>query len=124
VGVTPESYLGKPAYLILLESPLEFARILWTYLHTSMSLVFFARLFWVAVMVFFFVGLYFIWRRRLISPELLFSVIIVFYFMATTMVNGLSVNARFRMPVEPIIFAVSSAGLYFAWNRFGRREIQ
>ena len=110
-GVQQDAYLGKPALLMLLNAPLSFAKVVWPYMRTSLAFVFFARLFWITVTIFFGLGLYKLWRLKLFSPQLLFVTIIVFYFMLTTMINGLAVNARFRMPVEPIIFAVAYAGL-------------
>ena len=116
-GINPISYLQKPALLLLITAPWQFAQTIWEYMHTNMAFVFFARLFWITVTILFWLGLYRLLRAKLFSPELLFSVIVVFYFMLTTMVNGLSVNARFRMPVEPIIFAVAYAGLVLTRER-------
>ncbi len=123
-GIKPTVYLEKPALVLLISSPKEFIKTTLPYLRTSMALVFFARIFWVLLTGFFFLGLYYIWRSRNFSPELLFSVIIVFYFMLTTIVNGLSVNARFRMPVEPIIFAVASVWIYLYYDLLKRKLIK
>jgi 4-amino-4-deoxy-L-arabinose transferase-like glycosyltransferase len=117
VGVSPSNYLQKPALLLLVSAPWQFIQTIWTYMHTNMALIFVVRIFWIAVTICFAIGLYKLFRARLFSPELLFSVIIVFYFMLTTMVNGLSVNARFRMPVEPIILAVAYAGLMLSGKK-------
>lgn len=115
--IKPHTYLQKPALLMFMNAPLEFVGIIGGYMRTAMAFVFFARLFWIAVTVFFGLGLYHLWRSHLFSPQLLFCVIVVFYFMLTTMINGLTVNARFRMPVEPIIFAVACAGFVFSSER-------
>lgn len=106
--IKPEIYLQRPALVLLVSSPIEFIKTMLPYLHTSMVLVFMARIFWILLTTFFFFGLYRLWRLKSYSIEILFSVAMVLYFMLTTMVNGLSVNARFRMPVEMIIFAVAS----------------
>lgn len=92
-------------------------------MHTSMAAVFIARLLWLFITVCFFLGLYRLYRAKLLSPELLFAIIVVFYFMLTTMVNGLSVNARFRMPVEPVIFAVAYAGLVLSLKKPLQRHV-
>ena len=120
-GVSPSSYLQKPALLLLISAPGQFAGMVWSYMHTDMAAIFFARLFWIAVTIFFFLGLYRLFRAKLFSPELVFLSIIVFYFMLTTMINGLAVNARFRMPVEPIIFAVAYAGLVLTGASVSKR---
>lgn len=111
-GVRQEVRLGKPALVLLLAAPWSFAKIVWSYMRTALAFIFFARLFWVGITVLFGLGLYHLWRSGLFSPQLVFSIIIVFYFVLTTMINGLTVNARFRMPVEPIIFAVAYAGFH------------
>ena len=109
-GMATNIRLERPAILLLFSSPWEFVKIVWGYLHTSLAFVLLFRLAWIGIAFCFILGLYQIFRRRLFSPQILFSVIIVFYFMLTTMVNGLSVNARFRMPVEPIIFIIACVG--------------
>jgi 4-amino-4-deoxy-L-arabinose transferase-like glycosyltransferase len=116
-GVTPSVYLHKPAILLAFSEPLEFAKTIWGYMHTSMAMILFARLFWIVVTFCFGFGLYQIFRRRIFSPQLLFAVTLVFYFMLTTMINGLTVNARFRMPVEPIIFTVACIGFIPIYQR-------
>ena len=120
-GIQPVSYLPKPAIIMLLTEPWQLARAIWLQLHTAMALVFFARLFWIAVVTLFFLGIYHLRRSKLFSPQVSFAVITVVYFMLTTMINGLTVNARFRMPVEPLIFAVAYAGFIFCFQFFKRR---
>ncbi|KKU82110.1 MAG: hypothetical protein UY07_C0003G0011 [Parcubacteria group bacterium GW2011_GWA1_47_8] len=116
-GVTPSVYLGQPAIILALSDPLLFAKTMWAYMHTNMVVILFARLFWVAVAFFFGVGLYHLFCRRIFTPQMLFAVALVLYFMLTTMINGLTVNARFRMPVEPIIFAVAVIGFTPVYKR-------
>ncbi|MBI3442702.1 MAG: glycosyltransferase family 39 protein [Candidatus Sungbacteria bacterium] len=116
-GVQRGAYIGKPALVLFLTAPLSFLKIARLYMHTIMASVFLGRLFWIAVTVLFGSGLYHLWRSGLFSAQVLFCMIVVVYFMLTTMINGLTVNARFRMPVEPIIFGVAYAG-YFSIRHF------
>lgn len=109
-GITPSTYLKGPAVLLLLKNPAEFISTAWSYMHTNLAVVLFARAFWMVTTIFFFFGLYRLFRYRALSPFMVFAVVMVFYFMLTTMINGLTVNARFRMPIEPIIFAVAAVG--------------
>ncbi|MEK7607796.1 MAG: glycosyltransferase family 2 protein [Patescibacteria group bacterium] len=120
-GIQPVSYLSKPAVIMFLTEPVQLMREIWKQLHTSFALVFFARLFWVAVMALFLLGIYALWRWHLLTGAIIFAVLTVFYFMFTTMINGLTVNARFRMPVEPLIFIIAYAGLIFLYQIFKRR---
>jgi hypothetical protein len=118
--ITPDTYLQKPAFLLLISAPWQFARMIGEYLHTSVAVILFARLFWVLVTACFLAGLYKLFRARLFSPELAFVTLIIVYFMLTTMVNGLTVNARFRMPVEPMLLIVAYAGLMLSLPRVSR----
>ncbi|MDO8579721.1 MAG: glycosyltransferase family 39 protein [bacterium] len=119
--INPVSYLPKPATIMFLTEPLELAKIVWFQLSTAMAPVFFARLFWITVTFLFFLGIYHLWRSKLFSPQVSFAVITVIYFMLTTMINGLTVNARFRMPIEPLIFAVAYAGFIFLYQNIKRK---
>jgi 4-amino-4-deoxy-L-arabinose transferase-like glycosyltransferase len=116
-GIRPHTYLPKPATIMLLESPVEFMKIVVSYAHTSMAFVFLARIFWTCLAVLFLYGLYKAWRTKDMSTELIFSIIVIFYFMGTTMINGLAVNARFRMPIEMVYFSLSVLGASYivAW---------
>ncbi|MFA6095597.1 MAG: glycosyltransferase family 39 protein [Candidatus Paceibacterota bacterium] len=126
-GIKPDVYLAKPAVVLILTAPVEFAKTVWAYLHTAMAFVLIGRLFWVGVAICAFYGLYALWKSGQFSLQVGFVVIVVGYFMTTTMINGLTVNARFRMPVEPIIIAIACAGLASLYEAVKRRyssEIQ
>lgn len=122
-GIQPVSYLPKPAIVMFLTEPWQLAKAIWLQLHTAMALVFFARLFWISVTILFFLGIYHLWRSKLFTSQVSFAVITVLYFMLTTMINGLTVNARFRMPVEPLFFAIAYAGFVFLYQIFKRRFV-
>jgi hypothetical protein len=66
------------------------------------------RLLWIAVTVSFFIGCVKLLRERKMTAPLGLALIIVFYFTITTPSNGLTANARFRMPVVPIILTVAA----------------
>lgn len=108
---------NKPMLVILMNSPREFLSILWSFMQTSLVFVLFGRLFWIIVTLLFGIGIYKTWRSGTLTPQFIFPVIIVLYFMLTTMIIGLAANARFRMPVESVIFAVSFIGLNFIQER-------
>ncbi|MBI2120779.1 MAG: glycosyltransferase family 39 protein [Parcubacteria group bacterium] len=116
-GVTPSAYLSKPAIFLILSDPIAFTKTIFGYLHTGMAPVLVMRLFWIALTSCFILGLFHLFYRHLATPGLFFLIILVFYFMLTTMINGLTVNARFRVPVEPIIFMVAMIGLVPIYQR-------
>ena len=49
--------------------------------------------------------------RGWLKTEILFSILVVGYFAATTTINGLGVNARFKIPVQVFIFVFAVYGL-------------
>jgi 4-amino-4-deoxy-L-arabinose transferase-like glycosyltransferase len=110
VGVVPNSYLKAPAVMLLMHSPLAFAKTIGSYIQSSFIFVLIARLILIVVFLLFIIGIYELWKKKKLSPVLVFAIILVAYFMLTTMANGLSVTARFRMPIEFIILAITAFG--------------
>ena len=102
-GVLPSSYLSKPALSLFFQSPIEFAKTIGGFMASPMVSVLVMRIFWVAVTIAFFFGSIMFVRKNGITPRTIFALLIVLYFIATTTINGLGVNARFRMPVNAII---------------------
>lgn len=117
-GVTPSAHIYSPGLLLFFNSPTEFGRVMWGYLHTNLALVLAVRVFWMGMTFCFGLGLYRLFRRRLFSAQLVFAVSMVFYFMLTTMIVGLATTSRFRMPVEPIIFTVACIGFITIYRRY------
>ncbi|MBU2263320.1 glycosyltransferase family 39 protein [Patescibacteria group bacterium] len=107
-GITPEAYLSKPAIMLLLSSPIEFFKTVSKYASTSFILVLVMRLFWVLLTISFLIGSFMLARKRKITASIAFALVAVLYFAITTLSNGLSANARFRMPVDPIILALAA----------------
>lgn len=107
-GITPNVYLGKPALELLLASPLRFAQTASGYLFSPFVLVLLFRLFWICATVLFFTGYVMFFRRKKLTAPLMLVFVTVLYFALTTPTNGLTVNARFRMPIEPIILAIAA----------------
>ena len=107
-GITPEVSLSKPAIMLLVSSPVEFMKTVSTYIMSPFVLVLIMRLFWIAVTVFFLIGCVRLLRKRKITAPITLVLIIVLYFTITTPTNGLTANARFRMPVVPIILTIAA----------------
>lgn len=108
--IRPDRGLGAPALFLALTDPGAFVASVAHFLPTPFVLVLIARLFWIALTILFLFGVvrYLMRERR---PAGIAAVIIVFYFMLTTLVIGLAVNARYRLPVNAFVatFAVYAA---------------
>jgi hypothetical protein len=110
VGVQPSAHLDRPATSLLFSSPILLMKTLGAYLDSDVAVIFIARIIFIMISVLFLVGLYWLYRFKQSSKEIDFTVLLVVYFMLTTVSNGLAVTARFRMPIEPIILGVAYVG--------------
>jgi 4-amino-4-deoxy-L-arabinose transferase-like glycosyltransferase len=108
VGAKPTALLGKPALFVLLSEPGRLFSYMGTILLQPAIFILFARVFWMVVTVFFFTGMV----RYIRNPntKALLSVGLVLYFMTTTLVIGLAVTGRYRIPVESLILSVAVYG--------------
>ena len=102
--------LGKPALFLLFSDPGKFFAYVKSVALEPTILILFARLFWIAATVLFFAGAC-LYAYKVGDARGLLTIAIVFYFMVTTLVIGLAVTGRYRLPVEVfiIIFAAYAA---------------
>lgn len=111
----PTVRLERPAITLLLESPKEVITLAAALSKSPALLIVFGRILWILISLCFIIGA----LQFLNIPERratgVFILLIVAYFILTTVAVGLSVNARFRMPVDALIltFAVYGASSLF-----------
>ncbi len=101
----------RPPFSQLLKDPdvaFSFARTLLT---GPALFVVLGRAFWMATTLFALWGAWRYWRARGLTPELVLMLSLIAYFALTTMVIGLSVNGRFRIPVDVLIFILAAYAL-------------
>lgn len=100
--IRPDQSLGGPALFLLLKDPGAAAGFIVHYVQTPFFFVLVGRGFWVLFTVLFFAGAV---RYYLRTPRMagIAALCIVLYFMLTTLVVGLAVNARYRLPVNALI---------------------
>ena len=116
-GYTPSSYLSAPAVQLALTAPLQLLQELSARAASPLGLVLLMRVLGYAITLMFVVGAaLYLWRGPR-SAAGVFGLVLVAYFMCTTPINGLGVNARFRMPVEPIILSVAALGAVAIFRR-------
>jgi len=109
-GHTPSAYLSKPALFLLFDSPSEFWGVLKNIIMSPLVVVLLGRIIWIIIT---FAALYgalrlFTGKKLGILP--VFALFLITYFAVTTAINGLGVNARFRMPVNLFIFMFAAYG--------------
>lgn len=121
-GITIPNVLQKPALWLLVHEPVTLLKAIGHYAFSPAAVIIIFRIIWVVITGFFCWGVYRVFmqrneygKRTLADKKLLLlALCVVLYFMATTAINGLGVNARFRVPVEVFIFLFAFYGLFEA----------
>lgn len=116
-GYIPATKLSQPAAVLLVTNPGLLVKEVAARLMGPEGLIVFWRLVNLAIGVLFVVGACMVVFRKKHAAVWIFSLVLVAYFVATTPINGLGVNARFRMPVEPFILAVAALPAIVVWRR-------
>lgn len=114
LGYLQEMVWRVPALSLALSHPLEAVRTLQGVLFGPGVLVVVGRVMWLAIAVASAFGFYtFVRLRRRALPGITFFIaLIVLYFACTTTINGLAVNARFRFPVNPLVYFLTLYGVF------------
>ncbi|TSC87218.1 MAG: Uncharacterized protein G01um10148_323 [Parcubacteria group bacterium Gr01-1014_8] len=111
-----------PPISTLLTRPIEAMRFALTLMQRPEAFVLIGRLFWIITAL---LSAYGVTRYTFIngiSPKLLFVAGLVGYFAATTIVIGLAVNGRFRVPIDPFIFVFTIFALQSIFQKRPDRD--
>ncbi len=109
-GIEIKNTISKPV-IYLISQPFELFRTIVSYSQSPAVLILVARVFWLFVTLLFVVGSAFLCKRDYFRPVIIIAFLIILYFMATTWINGFGVNARFRVPVNVLIFSFAVHGI-------------
>ncbi|OGN06974.1 MAG: hypothetical protein A2669_02670 [Candidatus Yanofskybacteria bacterium RIFCSPHIGHO2_01_FULL_48_25b] len=107
VGLKPTVLLGKPALFLLFSDPGKLIAYTRDVMFQPTIFILFARVFWIAITVLFFLGAVRYLRTEKDVRGIL-AIGVVLYFMLTTLVIGLAVTGRYRIPVEAIIITFAA----------------
>ena len=110
IGIEPEVRLERPAFIMLMESPSQMLALLRTFLFSPMLFVVLGRLAWIVIFLCFCVGALASIRTPEQRGKGVFMLLLILYFALTTVAVGLSVNARFRYPVNALILTFAAYG--------------
>jgi hypothetical protein len=122
IGADTGVRLGAPALFLLLKNPLAFAGVVVRLSVTPLGLVLVGRIFWVLTTLLFFFGAYQYWKRYGLTFPVTLSVLVVLYFAATTVLVGLTVNSRYRLPVSALIAMFAAYGLWSLYRWYKSRR--
>lgn len=113
VDASPDTLLGKPAVFLLFSDPQKFFGFIGYYLTKPAVLILIMRILWYAITILFIVGAWRYLRREGLTPYVAVTLCTVAYFAAITLVLGLTINARYRLPVELLIIPFALYGLIY-----------
>ncbi len=116
-GIVPDTYLTQPALTLLFHAPYTLVLAMLHFIGSPIILVLLMRLFWIIVTILFFLGSYVFVKRNGFEAKTTLVLLLVLYFLATTPINGLGVNARFRMPVTAILFTFAASFVFRKGNK-------
>lgn len=103
--------LSKPI-ISLLGQPVELLKTIASYAGSPAIIILVMRLVWIFITVLFFIGAFLLLKREGARAPILAGLLMVLYFAITTCINGLGVNARFRIPVDVFIFSFAIYALF------------
>ena len=124
-GIKISNSVNVP-FIQLLFSPIKLLKVIYQYLFSPAILIIVGRLVWFIITISFVYGIYrYIKKERKKIEAILFG-LMVSYFALTTSINGLGVNARFRIPILVIIFCFAVYGIYdilsFVYNYYRNKK--
>ncbi len=118
--VRPDMSLGTSALFLLLSDPLKFLWFIGHYLQSPFVLVLLMRIVWVIATILFCIGAVHYVRKEGLTPYAATLLATIFYMALTTIIVGLTVNARYRLPVEAFIIPFALYGFLYCktlWHR-------
>lgn len=110
-GIITPNVLTKPV-ITLLKEPVELIKVVWKYVQSPAVLILIMRLVWIFVTILFLIGAFLMFKREGLRAPVLAAFLMILYFASTTCINGLGVNARFRIPVNVFIFSFAIYAIF------------
>ncbi|MBI1960851.1 MAG: glycosyltransferase family 39 protein [Candidatus Liptonbacteria bacterium] len=123
VNFKADQLLGKPALFLLLSDPMKLLGFIGHYATTPAVLILIMRIAWFIATFLFFVGAVQSMRRQRHSFYATVAFCTVLYFALMTLSIGLTVNSRYRLPVEFLIIPFALYGFLYLKGRLQKKGI-
>lgn len=107
LGIATGAHIAKPALSLLLTNPAALLSLMRSVATSPLVLIILMRLVWVVVTLAFVAGSWRYVTKNRFNSASIFILALVAYFLVTSVVGGLGVTARYRMPVDPFILALA-----------------
>jgi len=111
LDIAPSIQLERPAFTLLLESPQRAGDFVHPLLASPALFVILGRILWIFISLLFIIGAVQFLKTPGHRAKGIFILLIILYFALTTIAVGLSVNARFRFPVNALILTFAAYGI-------------
>lgn len=116
INVRPSEVIGKPSVIALFSDPGAVVGYLYRNIAGVVGWIVLARLFWIAVAAAFVVGA---WRYMRANAGIhgVLTLLIVAYFLLTSLITGFGLTARYRLPVNVFVvtFALCEVAAIAPW---------
>jgi 4-amino-4-deoxy-L-arabinose transferase-like glycosyltransferase len=113
IGIRQANIIKTPI-LSLLGNPQKLFQAIGAYIASPYIVILLGRIVWIFVTLFAILGsILFIKKEKKSNTMAIIAIILILYFALTTMINGLGVNARFRMPIVPFILMFALYFIFF-----------
>jgi 4-amino-4-deoxy-L-arabinose transferase-like glycosyltransferase len=120
-GVKIPNNLDQPVTLLLFSDPVRLLETIWQYAKSPALLILIGRFVWILVTMAFFAGIIIYYKKYRHNKYFIFALSMIAYFAIFTTVNGLGMNARFRLPVNTFILTFAFYSIIIFWNYFLRK---
>ncbi len=122
IGASTSLRFGKPALFVLFSSPATLVSVIAQVALTPSIFVLFGRIFWVVTTILFFIGSWWYLRREQTTRYASIMVVVVLYSALTTLIAGLGITARYRLPVQAFMFVFALYALAVLYDRVRRKK--
>ncbi|MBI4224912.1 MAG: glycosyltransferase family 39 protein [Candidatus Sungbacteria bacterium] len=112
---------SRPSFILALQNPIRAMPLLKDMLFSPAIIVMCARMIWILGTLLFLCGIVLFFRDRRFHLPGTIALFLIAYFALTTAINGLGVNARFRIPVNALILTFAVYGFTLLGSRLLRR---
>lgn len=122
VDIRPGEVIGKPSVIALFSDPGAVVGYLYRNVAGVVGWIVLARLMWIAVMAAFAAGA---WRylRANANVHSILALIVVAYFLLTSLITGFGLTARYRLPVNALVAAVALYGAAPLFEHLRRKSL-
>lgn len=99
-------------FINLIFTPITLIKAISHYIFSPAIFIIIGRIVWFIFTLFMLYGILNLYRKNQFKMQYILISLIILYFALTTSINGLGVNARFRVPVLALIFGFAVYGFY------------